>query len=412
MVSGALDGIRVVELGGPPAEWFGKLLADMGADVLKVEPPGGAPSRDVGPFLDDVPNRDRSLFFWHYNTNKRSLTLSLSTPEGLAVLRRLIAGADILIETFAPGAAAEMGLSYAETSALNPRLVHVAVTPFGQQGPYVEAGYVTSDLVTMALGGPLHTCGYDPEPEDLPPMRPGPYHSYHTGSHYACFATLVALWQRQDTGLGQFIDVSAQAALAVTTESSNLNWEYERADNRRQTGRHSATRATARTQYTCADGRQITFALPRDEKTWARLYDYLKGRGLAEGLDDAIFQEPNRRFERGGAVMHMLEVLAALHTADDLFHIGQGLGCTWGAVRAPEDWLQDPHAIARGAFVQVDHPELGRSFTYPGGPYQFNRTPWQIRRRAPLTGEDTFDVLVEAGLTREQIQAYADAGVI
>jgi crotonobetainyl-CoA:carnitine CoA-transferase CaiB-like acyl-CoA transferase len=258
----------------------------------------------------------------------------------------------------------------------------------------------------------MHTAGYDAADPDTPPMRPGPYHSYHTASHYACFATMVALWDREHSGRGQFLDVSAQAALAVTVESANLNWEYERTLNRRQTGRHSAPRPTARTQYVCADGKPINFALPRDDKTWSRLLEYLKGRGLAEGLDEEIFRNPNRRFERGGAVMNMLEVLAALHSAEDLFHIGQSLGCTWGAVRAPEDWLDDPHARARGAFAEVEHSELGRSFTYPGAPYHFTKTPWRIARRAPLVGEHNLEVLEELGLTRTQITAYAEAGVI
>jgi benzylsuccinate CoA-transferase BbsE subunit len=243
-------------------------------------------------------------------------------------------------------------------------------------------------------------------------MRPGPYHSYHAGSHYACFAVLVALWEREDSGLGQFIDVSAQAALAVTCEGANLSWEYDHNSNRRQTGRHSAQRPTARTQYRCADGEYVNFATPRDDATWKRLVDYLKGRGLAEELDDAIFSDPNRRFERGGAVMQMLEVLAALHSAEELFHIGQAMGCTWGAVRRPEDWVDDPHAVARGAFVQVEHRELGRTVTYPGAPYQFKKTPWSIRRRAPLLGEDNLAILGELGLSRRQINAYREAGVV
>jgi len=412
-VSGdALGGLKVIEVVDASAEWLGKLLADMGADVIKVEPPGGSPSRSIGPFVDDMPHHERSLFFWHYNTSKRGITLDLERPRGRSTLLRLIEVTDVFIESFPPGRAATLGLAYEQLAGLNPRLVQAAVTPFGQDGPYVDAGLKTTDLVTMALGGPMHTCGYDPEEDETAPVRPGPYHSYHTASHYGCFATLVALWERESTGLGQFIDVSAQAALAVTVESANLNWEYERATNRRQTGRHSAVRPTARTQYVCADGKPINFALPRDEHTWERLLGYLKERGLAEGLDEQVLRDPARRFERGGAVMSVLEVLAALHTAEELFHLGQSLGVTWGAVRAPEDWIGDPHAAARGTFAQVDHPEIGRAITYPGAPYHFSRTPWRIRRRAPLLGEDNVEVLTEAGLSRDEIDALKEAGAV
>jgi crotonobetainyl-CoA:carnitine CoA-transferase CaiB-like acyl-CoA transferase len=408
----ALDGVRVVELGDAQAEWLGKLLADMGADVIKVEPPRGGSSRSVGPFLEDAPHPDRSLFFWHYNTSKRGVTLDIENDEGRRLLIDLLRTADVFIETLPPGEAARLGLSYQTLESLNPRLIHVAVTPFGQDGPYVDAGYKTTDLVTMALGGPMHTCGYDPEAEDTPPVRPGHYHSYHTASHYACFTTLVALWEREASGGGQFIDVSAQATLAVTVEFANLNWEYERATVRRQTGRHSGVRPTARTQYMCADGRAIDFGLPRDEATWQRLLEYLKGQGLAEGLDEELFRDPARRFERGGAVMNMLEVLTALHTAEELFHIGQSLGVTWGAVRAPEEWLEDPHAQARGTFAEVEHPELGRSVTYPGAPYHFMATPWRIRRRAPLLGEDNLEVFGELGLSAADVTAYVEAGIM
>jgi crotonobetainyl-CoA:carnitine CoA-transferase CaiB-like acyl-CoA transferase len=282
--------------------------------------------------------------------------------------------------------------------------VHVAITPFGQTGPYVEDGYVTTDLVTMALGGPMQSCGYDEEADDgIPPVRPGPYHSYHTASHYACIATLVALMERESSGRGQYIDVSAQAALAVTVEFASLYWEYQRLPLRRQTGRHASARQTARTQYLCADGRYINLAIPLEEKAWRRLVDYLRGEGLGEGLEDDIHRDPARRLEGGGAVLSALEVLAARHSAEELFHIGQGMGLTWGAVRAPEDWLDDPHAQARGYFVEVEQPQLGRPVTYPGAPYRFGATPWAISRPAPRCGEHNDEIFSELGLSPDLV---------
>jgi benzylsuccinate CoA-transferase BbsE subunit len=399
---GALEGLRVIELAGAHGEWCGKLLADMGADVVKVEAPGGAATRRIGPFVDDVPDPSRSLWFWHYNTSKRSVTLDIDDAADREALRRLIAGADVFIETLAPGRARELGLDYGTLSRDNARLVHVAVTPFGQSGPYVDAGYVTTDLVSMALGGPMQSCGYDTDEHDLPPVRPGTGHSYHTASHYACIGLLVALYEREASGRGQYIDVSAQAALAVTVEFASLYWEYVRGITRRQTGRHAFPAKTARTQFTCADGRAINVAIPLEPNGWRALVKFLSEEGVGDGLDEGVATDAAARLAQGSIVLDALEVLAGRHGAEELFHKGQRMGMTWGVVRAPEEWLEDEHARARGFFVEVEHPELGRRVTYPGAPFKMEATPWRIARRAPLAGEHTEEVLREAGVVGEE----------
>ncbi len=402
----------MVELADETGEWCGKLFADMGADVIKVEAPSGSPSRSIGPFVDDLPDTERSLFFWHYNTSKRSVTLDVEHAEGRRLLARLIEEADVFLETLAPGKAAALGLDYATLITTNPKLVHVALTPFGQDGPYVDAGYVTTDLVTMALGGPMQSCGYDLEDGDLPPVRAGQYHSYHTGSHYAYMAALVALWERGESGRGQFIDVSAQAALAVTVEFASTHWEYDRAWLRRQTGRHAGRGQTARTQHLAADGKYVNLGLPYQQDVWEKLAAYLREKGLAEGLPLDELNDPQKRFAMGSAVMDVLQVLTANVPAEELFHLGQGIGLTWGAVRRPEDWLDDPQAAAREFFVEVEHPEIGRTVRYPGAPYKFTGSPWSIRRRAPLLGEDNLEVLGGLGLSREEMTALRESGAI
>jgi benzylsuccinate CoA-transferase BbsE subunit len=389
----ALDGIRVIELADEHGDWCGKLLADMGADVVKVEPPEGARSRHIGPFIKDEPGPERSIFFLRYNTGKRGVTLDLDDARAVDALRRLIGAADVFLETLPPGRGQALGLDYARLSADNPRLVHVAVTPFGQTGPYVDAGYQTTDLVTMALGGPMQACGYDLEDGDLAPVRPGPYHSYHTASHFACIAVLTALFERESSGRGQYIDVSAQAASAVTVEFSSQYWEYQQEVSRRQTGRHAFPRQTARTQYMCADGKPINLAIPFDGRGYQRLIDYLRSEGLGEGLNDDAANDPLKRLAQGSIVLGALEVLAARHDAEEMFHIGQRMGFTWGAVRAPEDWLDDPHTAARGFFVDIDHPESGRPIPLPGALFKSTATQPRIDGRAPLLGEHNDEVL-------------------
>jgi crotonobetainyl-CoA:carnitine CoA-transferase CaiB-like acyl-CoA transferase len=406
---GALDGIRVIELAGPLGEWCGKLLANMGADVIKVEPPGGGVTRGTGPFLNDEPGPDRSLYFWHNNTSKRGITLDIDRPDGLSVLRRLIATADVFLETLPPGEAIARGLDHATLAADNPRLVTCSITPFGPDGPY--ARLATTDLVSMALGGPMQSCGYDPE-EGLSPVRPGPYHSFHTVSHFACGGILAALYERETSGQGQALDVAAHDCLSVTVEFANTHWYYTNKVVVRQTGRHAHPMLTARTQYQCGDGKWINLALPRDNRAWDALVQTLKDKGLDEGLDDPALADPVARFAAGSRAYDLLEILCATHTADELFHLGQGLGLTWGAVRAPEDWIDDPQARARGFIVPVEHPELGRTFSYSGAPFMAAGSPWRIRRRAPLVGEDSAAVLAELGLASSEIEALRARGVV
>ena len=196
---GPFSGIRVLELADEKGQWCGKLLADMGADVVKIEPPGGQETRTVGPFFRDMPNRDRSLSFWHYNTSKRGITLSLETEDGRRLFRRLAAQADVVLETFRPGYMASLGLGYDDLKKDNPRLVMCSLTPFGQDGPWKD--YETSDLLHLAAGGQMAGCGYTEEEEpDAPPIAPGGGQAWHMGSHFAMMATGAALLNRTVTG--------------------------------------------------------------------------------------------------------------------------------------------------------------------------------------------------------------------
>ncbi|MYI82070.1 MAG: CoA transferase, partial [Chloroflexi bacterium] len=158
---GPLADLRVVELAGEQGQWCGRLLADLGADVVKIEPPGGAPERRFGPYYQDEPHPDRSLSFWHYNSGKRAITLDIESAEGATVLRRLVAGADVFLETQPPGRLAALGLGPDELRGAEPRLIYCSLTPFGQDGPWRD--FQTTDLVQLAAGGQMAQCGYDEE---------------------------------------------------------------------------------------------------------------------------------------------------------------------------------------------------------------------------------------------------------
>jgi len=410
-MTGPFAGLRVLELADEKGHFCGKLLGDLGADVVKVEPPGGEPCRDVGPFLDDVPHRDRSLSFWYYNTSKRGITLNLKTADGRALFRRLADEADVLLETFRPGYLTGIGLGYETLRASNPGLIVCSLTPFGQTGPWRD--FVSSDLVHMAAGGEMASSGYDHT--DLP-IAPGGGNAWHMGGHYAAMAIMAALVYRSVSGEGQYIDTSIHEACALTTESAIANYIYRGEVLRRQTGRHHAMTTTLRTQFLAKDGNYVTGLIsgglnPRNVKSLA---DLMNVYGMAGDLRDPKYADPATIAAQTPHIIDgLLADFVASLPAEEVYHAAQARGFTWGAVRAPEDLLGDAHLHDRGFWKAVEHPELGRSFLYPGEPAIYNGSPWAISRRAPLVGEHNREIYCEElGLDAGELVAMAENGVV
>ncbi len=412
---GPLAGLRMLELADEKGQFCGKLFADLGADVIKIEPPGGERTRKLGPFLDDIPHPDRSLSFWHYNTSKRGITLDLQTADGSGIFRRLAATADVVLETFRPGFLASLALGYETLRPTNPSLILCSLTPFGQTGPWRD--YLSSDLLHMAAGGEMASCGYDEaDVPNAPPISPGGGNAWHMGSHYAYMAIMAALVYRQVAGTGQYIDVSIHEACALTTESAIPNYIYRGEVLRRQTGRHHAPGPTPRTQFRAKDDIYVTALIagglnPRNVKNLAELMD---GYDMAGDLKDPRYQDP--AFVTANTAHIIDDVLAnfiASLPAEEVYHAAQERGFTWGAVRAPEALLDDAHLHDRGFWKQVEHPELGRSFIYPGEAAIYNGSPWRISRRAPLVGEHNTEILCsELGLSRGELSVLAENRVI
>ncbi len=412
---GPLAGLRILELADEKGQFCGKLLGDLGADVIKIEPPGGEPCRGVGPFLDDIPHPDRSLSFWYYNTSKRGITLNLETAEGQALFRRLADTADVVLETFRPGFMASVGLGYETLRKTNPGLILCALTPFGQTGPWRD--FLSSDLLHMAAGGEMASCGYDEaDVPNAPPIAPGGGNAWHMGCHYAYMAIMAALVHRTVTAEGQYIDVSIHEACALTTESAIANYVYRGETLRRQTGRHHAPAPTPRTQFRAKDGVYVTALIsgglnPRNVRSLA---DLMEPFGMAADLRDPKYADPA---VVAGSTSHIIDgVLAdfiASLPAEEVYHAGQARGFTWGAVRAPEDLLDDPHLHDRNFWKMVEHPELGRSFIYPGEAALYNGSPWEISRRAPLVGEHNVSIYRdEFGLADGALTILRESGVI
>ena len=407
----ALTGLRVIELASERIAIAGKLMADMGADVILVEPPAGDPGRGYPPFLDDEPGTDRSLFWWHYHTSKRAVVVDLDSADGVARFKALVASADVLIEAEAPKRLAGIGADYADLRSANPGLIHISVTPYGRNDPKSELP--ATDLTIMAASGPPWSCGYDDH--SLPPIR-GPQQGYHTASHFAFMSALTALLYRGVSGAGQFVDVSMTAASNISTEAASYTWLVSQETVQRQTGRHASVRPSGETQQLCADGRYANTGVPpRFPHEFKKLHDWLAQLGLDSELPEAVFLQMGAEWEGPfelskigeddaitaifGAGREALQLIASRVSAQDFFTGCQQAGLSVGAVNSPEEAFEDEHFKARGFQAPFHHDDIDRTITYPGAPYAFEKSRWAISRRAPKLGEHDEEIFAELGLS-------------
>jgi benzylsuccinate CoA-transferase BbsE subunit len=401
-----LTGLRVVELASDRAAYAGKLMGDLGADVIVVEAPGGHASRLYGPFVADKADSDQCLWWWNYNTSKRSVVLDLASEEGRAQFRRLAASADIVLEGEDPGVLEALGIDHPQLRAEAPGLIWVSVTPMGRL--CADQHEPATDLTLMSSGGIVWNCGYDDH--SLPPIRPSGGHAHHTASAFAVMGALTAVVHRDLTGVGQHVDVSMLAAINVTTEVSSVDYLYRGATNRRQTGRHASEHNTMGIQTRTGDGGYASNPLGLTTAgNYQAVIDWLRELGLEDEFPEAFFLPMG--VERGGVPLkelgqnveateiyragrEALYLIASKLTMAEYFVGAQTRGIACGAVYAPDEALADEHFRFREYPIEVEHPELGRSFTYPGLPFKSASIPRTIRR-APLLGEHTSEVLAE-----------------
>lgn len=392
---GPLEGVRVVEI-GDFGEVAGKLLADAGADVVRVEPPEGARSRHIGPFVGDEAGVDRSLSFAARNTSKRSVTLDLRSEADRVVWRSLVRWAEVVIDSSGVGVLDEVGCGHqaAATGAADER-VWCSLTPFGLSGPQAEWPWV--DLVSMALGGPVMSTGY--EDHELPPIRPDGEHSIAISNEYAVSSILAALWMRG----GQLVDVSAHEAVSATTEGSFPNWEFLGKLVTRQTGRHAAPQWTSPWQYQCADGQYVLLmggGVPREMRVWRRLLEWMDEHGLAGDLHDPVYAEVLYRDPtlQPDARAHVAETIGRFVVTLDsevVYRRAQALHLPWAPVRRPEENLADPHWDDRSWWWEGEAPGFDGTVRYAGAPYRFTDSPVRMRRRPPLLGEHNDELRAE-----------------
>jgi crotonobetainyl-CoA:carnitine CoA-transferase CaiB-like acyl-CoA transferase len=376
----ALEGLRVLELGEMVAAAYGaKLMADLGADVVKVEPPQGDPARARGPFPGRRPDPEASGLFLYLNSNKRSVTLDPERDRG--ELDRLVAWADILIHNFPRRRMPEQGVDYERFRSLNPRLVMCSITPFGLTGPH--SGYNAYEITTVHGGGWAWLSPGASDRPDLPPLKPNGHQADFQGGLAGALAALAAFHRARETGQGEHIDLSMQAFVASFLEQNFVYYTYKGLVASRLGKRFLHPWG----MYPCKDGMIFLVVIEQDQLT--RLYDLI---GNPEWTTWEIFKTPFSCAENADVLRMQLEESTKQWTVMDLFRAGQEKRVCFAPVLNMADLAGQAQLRERGFFVEVDHATAGR-LPYLGPPYHLKERWWSIRRPAPRLGEHNAEVL-------------------
>jgi crotonobetainyl-CoA:carnitine CoA-transferase CaiB-like acyl-CoA transferase len=399
----ALNGRRVLDLTTPLGHLCGKILGDLGADVIKVEPPAGDAGRSRPPIYTAPGGERHSMFWLSYNTNKRGVTLNLESPEGRELFHRLAASADVTLESFPPGYMDSLSLGYEKLSAPNRKLIYTAITPFGQTGPYRE--FRAEDLEIQASSGVMSLTGYAGEA----PMRISLSQSEAWASLYGAMGTMTAYHYRQRSGEGQFVDVSAQAACVIQCVHAPFFWDYNRELPKREgefmTGR-TITGAKFRTVWPCRDG-YLTFIIyggPAGQKTNRALTEWMDSKGMAPEF------MKSKDWDRFDVNVLTQEEIDQMEAPIGKFFLGitkaeymKGLverGMLGYPISTAQDILADDQLASRQFWETIavaDRPEPVR---FPGEFAQFSAMKCKIRRPAPGLGEHNREIYCgELGLS-------------
>lgn len=413
-----LSPYRVLDLTTERGLLCGQILADLGADVIKVEPPGGSSARKLGPFYQDQEEAENSLYWWAYNRNKRAITLDITKTEGQEILRRLAKSAHFLVESENPGSLAKYGLSYNDLAQENPGLIYVSITPFGQDGP--KASYADSDLVILACSGPLVITG----DEDRPPVRLSVPQGYLHASAAAAPAALIALHESHRSNKGQHIDISAQQAAAQASQSSVLTAPLHDADVRRMAGGAKMGPLAIRLLWPAKDGHvSIAFLFGSAFAHFTkRLMDWIYEEGGCDkevqgmdwvGMGGLLFGADPKTIADYERLKLIIEDFTKSRTKEELFRNARERGLLLAPVTTIEEVTHSEQLESRKYWTSVDHEELGKAFHYPGPFAKFSEQPITYRRRPPKIGEHNAEVYGgELGMSDQEVAELQNKGII
>lgn len=404
----ALDGVRVLDMSGPAGQYCGKMFADLGAEVILVEPAGGSPVRRDGPFIDNRPHPECSIPFAYFNSGKRSIGIDLDRPEGQEIFRKLVGETDVLIESEKPGVMAGRGLDFASLAEISPRLVMASITPFGQSGPFSQ--YESEDIVALALGGMLYLGGY----AETSPIAAHGNQAYLAAAQFAAVAAMMGVWEAEglDTR-GRHIDVSIQECVVMGMENAIQFYDLEGTVRRREAGQQRWAGAGV---FDCADGQVYLMAggiVPNQFRVANVKWLIEEGVSAAEQMlatkwDDPDYQASDEAKQIFAA---LFAPFARARTKAYLYAQGQSRRIPICPINTPRDLMENRQLAYRNYFVSLAHSHTGKRLTVPGAPYLLSSTPWGISRPSPRLGEHTSEILGALGYDVAAQGALLKSGV-
>ena len=403
MTETGLTDIRVLEFGDlVSAPYCAKLLGDLGAEVIKVEKPQiGDSARRLGPFAGDKPGLERSGLYAYLNTSKRGITLNTRSAAGKKIFLKLIAETDILVENNPPALMEELGLNYAALEKINPGLIMVSITPFGQTGPHRD--YKADEMIIYQGTGYGITSTICYKEPVLPPITAAGRQTQFNAGQVGAVTALFALLARDKDGAGQHVDISNQEVIAGEYEAYVEYWTYMAME----TGGYSTPKVQPVTSLQCKDG--WVFIMCMEDHQFNNL---VKVMGNPEWAQNELFKDRFTRAEYVDALIPLLTDWTLQRTKEEVFRLAQEAHVPLAPAYNAEEIINSPQLKARNFFVEIDHPVIGPA-RYPGAPYALSETPWRIQRRAPLLGEHNEEIYCgRLAYDREDLVRLTQMGVI
>lgn len=409
-----LNHCRVLDLTDDKGFLAGKVLADLGVDVIKIEPPGGDPSRMRSAFWKDIPDPEKSLYWFAYNAGKRGITLNLELARGREIFIKLAGNADFVIESFAPDYLDNLGIGYTDISKLYPKIIWASITPFGRHGPYRD--YKDSDIVVMGMSGTLYQTGET----DGPPVHISmPQACLHAGAD-AAVGAMMAYYHREKTGEGQFIGVSMQQSAAWFQANAIPTWELNGTILKRAGAFRAGMSAnTAQRQvWPCKDGYVFFNVIGgrTGAKTLSALTTWMDEEGMAtdflRNMDWDSFDMFTVTHDEIEAISAPVGAFFMKHTRKELLSGAVPRGVSIGPLSSMQDLLEDECLNTRNFWKEIEHPELGASLTYPRQFVQSTEVDCSTRFRAPLIGEHNTEVYSDLGISDAELASLKRDGII
>jgi crotonobetainyl-CoA:carnitine CoA-transferase CaiB-like acyl-CoA transferase len=406
-----LDNYRVLDLTDEKGSLCGKILGDLGADVIKIEKPGGDPSRRLGPFYHDTVDPEKSLLWFAMNASKRGITLQLEDPEGREIFRKLSDKADFIIESSPPGYMDKLDLGYSSLSERNPRLIMTSITPFGQTGPYKD--YTASDIVILAMSGFMYING----DQNRAPLRMCLDQSYYLACAQAVAGTLLALQHRYVSGRGQSIDVSLYEVMVRANYREPFRWEWEKAKTPRMGNFFARGSSAFRQLWPSKDG-YVTWMImmenPKPVRGWIEWMQEENQAGKWRNINwDEVPNFTKWSPEDIEAIQQSITQFIRSHTTKELEAGSIKRGLLLSPVNPVDAVAQDEQLAARNFWKEIDHPELGSALTYQRFTYLSTEGTNEVRFRAPLIGEHNSVIYgEELGLTADVLSSLKQRGII